>query len=103
MEHRCDPAGMSPAPADSVVGSLCREVLQLRARGRCVQQQLVQCQQPCLRCRLASELNAIRLRLRDLQEMARMMHRRGLRQSLGLALLMELLNRPLGWAQPSEG
>jgi hypothetical protein len=85
-------------PADTLVGSLCREIWDLRHRARQVQDALQRCQHPGLGQRLCQELQTLAQRRAGLQRLAdQLAGSRALRSesSVGVALLVELCRRPL--------
>jgi len=86
------------AAADTLVGSLCREIWDLRSRAGQVQFALQRCQHPGLGQRLQCELQTLACRRLELQRLAdRLSCGQGQRRerSLAVALLAELCRRPL--------
>jgi len=84
--------------ADTLVGSLCREIWGLRSRARQVQEALQRCQHPVLGQRLQRELQTLACRRLELQRLADRLSRcPGQRheRSLAVDLLAELCRRPL--------
>ena len=86
------------AAADTLVGSLCREIWGLRSRAVQVQAALQRCQHPVLGQRLQHELQTLASRRAELQRLADRLlccqdHRR--ERSLAVELLAELCRRPL--------
>ncbi|KEF40799.1 MAG: hypothetical protein ER33_14990 [Cyanobium sp. CACIAM 14] len=92
---------MQPAisrTADSLVGSLCREIEAVRQRARQLLVQLGRCRDADLRRRLQGELVRLELRRRELDRSVRTLEGSGLKDRLALAFLRELSRRPLGAA-----
>ena len=84
------------AQADTLVGSLCREMLSLRERWRQLHAQQALCQEDSLRTRLASEQVQVLSRRLELQRAARAMTHGGLlHDPLSQAFLQELTRRSL--------
>jgi len=84
--------------ADTLVGSLCREIWDLRSRARQVQASLQRCQHPGLGQRLHQELHNLAHRRLELQRLAAQCggsHNQSGEPSLAVALLLELCRRPL--------
>jgi len=81
--------------ADSVVGSLCREVDAIRQRSRVVTQTMACCQNSGLLLRLRRDLAQLQERRRELLAIARACQRRGVSDPLGVAFLIEISSRPL--------
>lgn len=84
----------------SMVGSLCREAVWLRARGQQLLQELSVCQSPVLWQRLRREQCRLQERRDELQRISRLIQgaRRcaaGSPETLGAALLQEITSRPL--------
>ncbi len=92
MRSSVSPTG---APSDSLVGSLCRELDQLRQRSRQLADALGRCRDGRLFCRLRGELLQLEGRRRELQSTIEGLKRGGLRDALSLAFLLELSRRPL--------
>ncbi len=88
------PAGLGPS--ESLVGSLCREAARLRERVQRLQGELRCCQDHRLCQRLAREEAWLLARRLELRRMAQGLEQPGrLSDGLALALLKELLHRPL--------
>jgi hypothetical protein len=83
------------AIADSLIGSLCREVDGIRQRCRLVLEALERCQNRPLTCRLQRELRDLQQRRLAVLQAARNWQRLNTRDSLALALLIELCRRPV--------
>jgi hypothetical protein len=81
--------------AHSLLGSLCREADTSRQRCRQLLHCLQRCQDDRLGTRLRLELDHLHQRRRDLLSAARSWQRRGVRDQLALAFLIELCSRPL--------
>jgi hypothetical protein len=84
--------------ADTLVGSLCREIWGLRSRAGQVQAALQRCQHPGLDQRLRQELQRLSHRRSELRRLADQLggNRSGSSEgSVGVALLVELCRRPL--------
>ncbi len=87
---------LSVQPSESLVASLCREADQLRCRARQVVGDLGRCREEGLVRRLQQELQLLQIRRQELQVSALQLGRsHGLRDSLALAFLTELTQRPL--------
>ncbi len=87
---------ISVQPSESLVASLCREADQLRSRARQVVGDLGRCREEGLVRRLQQELQLLHIRRQELQVSALQLGRsHGLRDSLALAFLTELTQRPL--------
>lgn len=82
-------------PSDSLVGSLCWEVDGLRRRAAQVLEGLGRCHDGPLLERLRRELASLQCRHRELQRTARSLAASAQRDSLSVALLLELTQRPL--------
>ena len=84
--------------ADTLVGSLCREIWDLRSRARQIQVALQRCQHPGLGQRLRQELQNLASRRSELQRLADQLgstQAQGPDHSVAVALLAELCRRPL--------
>lgn len=81
--------------ADSLIGSLCREVDGIRTRCRLVLEALERCQNSALTCRLQRELRDLQQRRRAVLQAARSWQRLSAGDSLALSFLIELCRRPL--------
>jgi hypothetical protein len=81
--------------ADSLVGSLCREMGALRERARQLMADLSRCRDGGLVDRLRAELATLERRRRELSLSVRTLERSQLRDGLALAFLLELTRRPL--------
>jgi hypothetical protein len=95
---------MTPYPsftgsiAESLVGSLCREMAAVRERAPRLLADLRLCRDGGLCLRLRGELVGLEQRRRDLQRAVRTLEASGLRDDLALAFLRELTRRPLSGA-----
>lgn len=88
----------SATAADTLVGSLCREIWGLRSRAGQVQAALERCQHPGLDQRLRQELHRLSHRRSELQRLADQLGGKQSRSpdgSVAVALLVELCRRPL--------
>ncbi len=87
----------SPPAADTLVGSLCREIWDLRNRARQIQAALQRCKHLELGQRLEKELQTMAHRRLELQQIAAQFcgHSQGCAPSSASALLLELCRRPL--------
>ncbi len=84
--------------ADTLVGSLCREIWDLRSRAHQVQAALQRCQHPGLGQRLRQELQSLSRRRSELQRLADQLggsQAHSSDRSVAVALLVELCRRPL--------
>jgi hypothetical protein len=82
--------------SESLVASLCREMVQLRSRSQQLIADLGRCREERLLGRLRQELQQLKLRRQELQACAGQLRRSvGLRDSLAVAFLDELTRRPL--------
>jgi len=86
------------APSDSLVGSLCRELVNLRERARQLVGDLARCRDAGLFCRLRGELLRLEARRRELQRTIQGLQGSGLRDGMSAAFLVELSRRPLAAA-----
>ena len=86
------------APSDSLVGSLCRELVHLRERSLQLAGDLARCRDARLFLRLREELSRLEGRRRELQHTVQGLHRGGLRDGLSADFLVELSRRPLAAA-----
>ena len=85
----------SDRTSDSLITSLCREADGVRQRCRQVIAALGSTQEQRLILRLERERTLLLQRLQDLRITGLVLRRQGLRQSISLALLLELCSRPL--------
>ncbi len=83
------------SPSDSLVGSLCRELVSLRERSRQLAGDLGRCRDGRLFQRLRGELLRLEARRRELQRTVQGLELGALRDGLSLAFLVELSRRPL--------
>lgn len=90
------PAPVSSLRSESLLGSLCREVDQLRGRARQLSASLERCQDRSLLLRLGRERIQLARRRRELLEIARSWHHRGGADPLAIEFLIEVASRPLG-------
>ncbi len=90
------PAPVFSLRSESLLGSLCREVDQLRGRARQLSTSLERCQDRSLLLRLGRERIQLARRRQELLEIARSWHRRGDGDALAIEFLIELASRPLG-------
>lgn len=86
--------------ADTLVGSLCREMGAVRERAQVLLADLCRCRDGGLCLRLREELLRLERRRRELHQAARDLERRGLHDRLALAFLRELTGRPLARPAP---
>ena len=89
------PVPSTRRPSDSLVGSLCWEVDGLRRRASQVLEGIGRCHDGPLLERLRRELASLQGRHRELQRTARSLAVSTPRDSLSVALLLELTRRPL--------
>ncbi|MCS5699223.1 hypothetical protein NZK32_09250 [Cyanobium sp. FGCU-52] len=82
-------------PSESLVGSLCLEVDGVRRRAGQLIEGMARCHDGPLLERLRRELGNLQRRHRELQRSARSLSATARRDSLGVALLLELTSRPL--------
>ncbi|WP_216900170.1 hypothetical protein [Synechococcus sp. CCY 9618] len=82
-------------PSESLVGSLCREMADLRQRWQQLAGLLAACREERLLLRLGQEAARLQQRRSELQRLALQLGRMPLRDRLAVALLLELSLRPL--------
>jgi cell shape-determining protein MreC len=82
-------------PSESLVGSLCREMADLRQRWQQLAGLLGACREERLILRLRQEAERLQQRRLELQRLARQLSRLPLRDPLGVAFLLALSVRPL--------
>jgi len=87
--------GATIATSDSLIGSLCREVDGIRCRCRHLLDAMERCQNRGLSCRLQREFLQLQQRRLTLLQTLRSWQRRGVRDPLALALLIEICRRPV--------
>ena len=90
------PAPVISLHSESLLGSLCREVDQLRGRARQLSASLERCQNRSLLLRLGRERIQLMRRRKELLEIARSWRRRGGGDPLAIEFLIEVASRPLG-------
>lgn len=88
-------SSLTSTGADSLVGSLCREMAGLRQLWHQLSGLRSQCREERLRLRIGREVTRLERRRLELQDLARQLQRLPLRDPLGVALLLELSLRPL--------
>ncbi len=81
--------------SDSLIGSLCREMVALRQGWQLLNGHLAACGDPQLRLRLRREALVLQRRRLAIQGLARTMARLPLRDPLGATFLLEVASRPL--------
>jgi len=90
-----DTPSLTSTGADSLVGSLCREMAGLRQLWHQLSGLRSQCREERLLQRLSREVSRLEQRRLELQHLARQLQRLPLRDPLGVSLLLELTVRPL--------
>ncbi len=80
--------------SDSLIGSLCREVEQIRLRNKSINYSLISCKDEFLRKRLLQEIINLNKRKQELKEISNKFLQDS-KSSISKLLLLELCNRPM--------
>ena len=88
------------APSQSLIGTLCAEVVQLQGQARALQASMAQCGDSVLLARLQADWRCLRQRVKQLKAMAASAAMDQLGDQLSVAFLRELTGR--AWQQLSR-
>ena len=81
------------APSQSLIGTLCAEVVQLQGQARALQASMAQCGDSVLLARLQADWRCLRQRMQQLKAMAASAAMDQLSDQLSVAFLRELTGR----------